>query len=329
KFIEKTGIYFFNTQMGKGVIDERHPLFLGTAALSADDFVHCAIEKADLIINVGHDVVEKPPFFMEEGKTKVIHINFFPAEVDDVYFPQSEIVGDIATSINKLTDMLSKQSHWDFSFYGRVKKEVDLHLTKYFEDNRFPVLPQRIVKGVRDTMPADGIVTLDNGIYKIWFARNYQTYQPNTLLLDNALAAMGAGLPSAIAAKIVYPNKKVLAVCGDGGFMMNSQELETAVRLKLNLVVIILNDGSYGMIELAQERLGSENFGLTFGNPDFVKYAESYGAYGHRITTTEHLNAKLDECLNTNGVHVIDIPVDYSLNYTILHKEIKEKTCTL
>ena len=329
KFIEKTGIYFFNTQMGKGVIDERHPLFLGTAALSADDFVHCAIEKADLIINVGHDVVEKPPFFMEEGKTKVIHINFFPAEVDDVYFPQSEIVGDIATSIIKLTDILSKQSHWDFSFYGRVKKEVDLHLTKYFKDDRFPVLPQRIVKGIRDIMPADGIVTLDNGIFKIWFARNYQTYQPNTLLLDNALAAMGAGLPSAIAAKIVYPNKKVIAVCGDGGFMMNSQELETAVRLNLNLVVIILNNSSYGMIELAQERLGFENFGLTFGNPDFVKYAESYGAYGHRITKTENLNAKLDECLNANGVHLIDIPVDYSLNYTILHKEIKEKTCTL
>lgn len=329
KFIENTGIYFFNTQMGKGVIDERHPLFLGTAALSADDFVHCAIEKADLIINVGHDVVEKPPFFMEKGKTKVIHINFFPAEVDDVYFPQLEIVGDIATSINKLTDIISKQSHWDFSYYSRVKEEVDSHLTKYFEDNRFPVLPQRIVKGVRDTLPADGIVSLDNGIYKIWFARNYKTYQPNTLLLDNALATMGAGLPSAIAAKIVYPNKKVIAVCGDGGFMMNSQELETAVRLKLNLVVLILNNSSYSMIELAQERLGFDNFGLNFGNPNFVKYAESYGAYGHRINKTEDLNLILDECFNAEGVHVIDIPVDYSLNFEILNKKIKEKTCSL
>ena len=266
---------------------------------------------------------------MEKGKASVIHIYFFPAEVDDVYFPQLEIVGDIAASINNLTDMLFKQSHWNFSYYSRVKEEVDSHLSKYFEDNRFPVLPQRILKAVRDALPADGIVSLDNGIYKIWFARNYQTYQPNTLLLDNALAAMGAGLPSAIAAKIVYPNKKVVAVCGDGGFMMNSQELETAVRLKLNLVVIILNNSSYGMIELAQERLGFENFGLTFGNPDFVKYAESYGAYGHRITKTENLNAKLDECLNANGIHVIDIPVDYSLNHTILNKKIKERSCTL
>jgi acetolactate synthase-1/2/3 large subunit len=329
KFIEKTGIYFFNTQMGKGVIDERHPLFLGSAALSSDDFVHLAIEKADLIINVGHDVGEKPPFFMEKEKAKVIHINFFPAEVDDTYFPQLEVVGDIAASINNLTDVLSKQSHWDFSYYGRVKKEVDSHLSKYFEDNRFPVLPQRIVKAVRDTLPEDGIVSLDNGIYKIWFARNYKTYQPKTLLLDNALATMGAGLPTAITAKIVYPNKKVIAVCGDGGFMMNSQELETAVRLKLNIVVIILNDSSYGMIKLAQERLGFDDFGLNFGNPDFVKYAESYGAVGHRINKTEILNVKLDECFNTDGVHVIDIPVDYSLNYTILNKRIKDKTFTL
>jgi acetolactate synthase-1/2/3 large subunit len=329
KFIEKTGIYFFNTQMGKGVIDERHPLFLGTAALSSDDFVHLAIAKADLIINVGHDVGEKPPFFMEKEKAKVIHINFFPAEVDDTYFPQLEVVGDIAASINNLTDVLSKQSHWDLSYYGRVKKEVDSHLSKYFEDNRFPVLPQRIVKAVRDTLPEDGIVSLDNGIYKIWFARNYKTYQPNTLLLDNALATMGAGLPSAITAKIVYHNKKVIAVCGDGGFMMNSQELETAVRLKLNIVVIILNDSSYGMIKLAQERLGFDDFGLNFGNPDFVKYAESYGAVGHRINTTERLNVKLDECFNTDGVHVIDITVDYSLNYTILNKRIKDKTFTL
>lgn len=221
QLIEKTGIYFFNTQMGKGVIDERHPLFLGTAALSSDDFVHCAIRKADLIINVGHDVVEKPPFYMEKGGTKVIHINYSSAEVADVYFPQLEIVGDITNTIKRLTDSLSKQPQWDFSYYSTIKKEVDSHLSKYFDDDRFPVLPQRIVKAVRDILPADGILTLDNGIYKIWFARNYKAYQPNSLLLDNALASMGAGLPIAIAAKIVFPDRKIIAVCGDGGFMMN------------------------------------------------------------------------------------------------------------
>jgi acetolactate synthase I/II/III large subunit len=140
---------------------------------------------------------------------------------------------------------------------------------------------------------------------------------------------MGAGLPTAISVKLTYPNRKVIAVCGDGGFMMNSQELETAMRLKLNLVILILNDSSYGMIKWEQERLGFENFGLEFTNPDFVKYAESYGASGHRISKTEEFNKKLEECLNTNGVHIIDIPVDYSLNHTILNQKIKEKTCTL
>lgn len=328
QFINKTGIYFFNTQMGKGVIDERHHLFLGTAALSSDDFIHCAIEKADLIINVGHDVVEKPPFYMEIGGTKVIHINYSSAEVADVYFPQLEIVGDITNTMKRLADLLSKQPNWDFSYYHTIKKEVDSHLSKYFDDNRFPILPQRIVKAVRDVLSTDGTVVLDNGIYKIWFARNYKAYQPNTILLDNALASMGTGLPAAIAVKMAYPSRKVIAVCGDGGFMMNSQELETAKRLNLNLVVLVLNDSSYGMIKWEQERLGFENFGLGFTNPDFVKYAESYGATGYRISKTEELNAKLDKYLNTKGVHIIDIPVDYSLNHTILNKKIKERTNT-
>lgn len=253
KFIDETGIPFFNTQMGKGVVDERHPKFLGTAALSDHDFLHCAIKRADLIINVGHDVIEKPPFFMEEGGTKVIHVNFFPAQIDEVYFPQLNVIGDIATSVEHLAVNIKNKSNWDFDYYGRIKDEVEEHTSKYFEDNRFPILPQRLVHIVREELADDGIVTLDNGVYKIWFARNYKCYQPNTLLLDNALATMGAGLPSALLAKLINPNKKVISVCGDGGFMMNSQELETAVRLKLNLVVIILNDSSYGMIKWKQE----------------------------------------------------------------------------
>tara|TARA_B110000037_G_scaffold32782_1_gene39540 strand:- start:916 stop:2556 length:1641 start_codon:yes stop_codon:yes gene_type:complete len=324
EFIERTGIPFFNTQMGKGVIDERHPLFLGTAALSANDFLHNAIRHADLIINVGHDVIEKPPFFMEEGAQKVIHVNFFPAEVDDVYFPQLNVVGDIAHSVHSLADMVDPAEHWDFSYFKKVKSEVDSHLHKYFEDKRFPTLPQRLVNVVRQALPEDGIVTLDNGVYKIWFARNYECYQPNTLLLDNALATMGAGLPSAMAAKMIYPEKKVISVCGDGGFMMNSQELETAVRLKLNMVVIILNDSSYGMIKWKQEGMGFPSFGLDYANPDFVTYANSYGAIGHRPTSDDEFNATLKTCLETDGVHLIDLAVDYSLNHSILNVLLKE-----
>jgi len=326
KFIEETGIPFFNTQMGKGVIDERHPKFLGTAALSSHDFIHNAVNRADLIINVGHDVIEKPPFFMEEGGTKVIHVNFFPAQVDEVYFPQLNVIGDIATSVNHINSHVTDKSNWDLSYFERIKIEVEGHLNKYSEDNRFPILPQRLVHIIREELPEDGIVTLDNGVYKIWFARNYKCYQPNTLLLDNALATMGAGLPSAMLAKLINPEKKVISVCGDGGFMMNSQELETAVRLGLNMIVIILNDSSYGMIKWKQEGMGFDNFGLDYKNPDFVKYAESYGAIGHRPTSDENFKEVLSKCLETVGVHVIDLAVDYSLNHSILNVLLKEKT---
>jgi acetolactate synthase-1/2/3 large subunit len=328
-FIDKSGIPFFNTQMGKGVVDERHNNFLGTAALSDSDFLHCAIDRADLIINIGHDVIEKPPFFMEKDGRRVIHVNFFPAQVDDVYFPQLNVVGDIATSVKHIAHHVSDTSNWDLSYFERIKNEVDTHLSKYTGDNRFPVLPQRLVNIIRDILPEDGIVTLDNGIYKIWFARNYKCYLPNTLLLDNALATMGAGLPSAMAAKLINPDKKVISVSGDGGFMMNSQELETAVRLGLNFIVIILNDNAYGMIKWKQEGMGFDNFGLDYNNPDFVKHAESYGAFGYRPDSCEDFYDVLEKCLNIEGVHVIDLAVDYSLNHSILNVLLKEKSCIL
>ena len=225
RLIDHTGIPFFNTQMGKGVVDERHPLFMGTAALSDNDYLHCAINKADLIINVGHDVVEKPPFIMEQGGKKVIHINFLSSAVDEVYFPQLNIVGDIATTVNHLDRHIEKQHHWDFSYYKTLKKEIESHIKEKAADRGFPILPQHLVSAVREVMPPDGIVALDNGVYKIWFARNYYCHEPNTLILDNALASMGAGLPSAMGAAAVYPQRKIMAVCGEGGFMMNSQEL--------------------------------------------------------------------------------------------------------
>lgn len=326
-FIDKLGIPFFTTQMGKGVLDEFHPLYLGTAALSDNDYLHCAIERADLIINVGHDIIEKPPFFMQEGGTKVIHINFSPSDVDDTYFPQLDVIGDIACNLESLTQLAQKQEHWNFSYYMRVIDESQAHIVKYFKDDRFPILPQRALKDIRDVLPKDGILTLDNGIYKIWFARNYKCYMPNTLLLDNALATMGAGLASAMAAKIVHPDKKVISVCGDGGFMMNSQELETAVRLELDLVVIILNDSAYGMIKWKQEGMGFENFGLDYKNPDFVQYAQAFGAMGYRPTSCDDFGVILDRAINSKGVHLIDLAVDYSLNHEILNELLKNKTC--
>ena len=322
--VEDFGIPFVTTQLGKGVVDERHPLFMGNAALSAGDFVHRAIEASDLIINVGHDVIEKPPFFMKDGGPNVIHVSFNRAEVDPVYFPQIEVVGDIGNALWQIKEKLSKQNHWDFSRMAFVKTKQNENLSEGEDDPRFPIYPQRLVKEVRNAMPDDGIICLDNGVYKIWFARNYPAYLPNTVLLDNALATMGAGLPSAMAANLVHPDKKIMAICGDGGFMMNSQELETAVRLKLNLTVLILNDSAYGMIRWKQANMGLKDWGLEYGNPDFVKYAESYGAFGHRVESSDSLSDILKHSLDTPGVHLIDCPVDYSENDEILNVNIKK-----
>ena len=329
QFVEKTGIPFVTTQLGKGVLDETGPNFLGCAALSAGDFVHRALESADLILNVGHDVIEKPPFFMKQGGTDVIHISTNTAQVDPVYFPQIEVIGDIANAIWQIKQDIVPSGNWNFDKMLAARKAEVEHTASMCDDMRFPVFPACLVKQVRQAMPADGIICLDNGVYKIWFARNYAARQTNTVLLDNALATMGAGLPSAMASAMVYPARKVMAICGDGGFMMNSQEMETAVRLKLNITVLILNDNSYGMIRWKQANMGFEDWGLTYGNPDFVKYAESYGAKGHRVTSAEMLPGLLQECLGTDGVHLIDCPVDYVDNDRILNKEIKELSAAL
>lgn len=325
-FVDKTQMPFISTQMGKGVLDERDPLFLGNAALSTNDFLHRAISKADLIINVGHDDIEKPPFFMEQDSFQVIHINFLSAEVDPVYFPQLEVIGDIANSIWQINERIMPQGSWNFSYSLKVKKAVDAHLLEGADDPRFPMLPQRFVADVREAMPSNGIIALDNGVYKIWFARNYKAHEANTVLLDNALATMGAGLPSAMGAHMVFPKRKVMAICGDGGFMMNAQELETAVRLKMNLICLILRDNSYGMIRWKQANLGFEDFGLEYGNPDFVKFAECHGANGFRVEKTEDFVPLLKKCNDTPGVHIVELPVDYSENDRILNHEIKERS---
>lgn len=324
QFVEKTGIPFLTTQLGKGVIDERHPKFLGCAALSAGDFVHRAVEDADCIVNIGHDVIEKPPFFMRSGGPTVIHISTKSAEVDPVYFPSIEVIGDIANAIWQMKEDIVPSGGWSFDHMLAYRAAEVAHTASLSGDTRFPIFPPHLVNQVRAAMPDDGIICLDNGVYKIWFARGYTAYRPNTVLLDNALATMGAGLPSAMMSAMVYPDRKVMAICGDGGFMMNSQEMETAVRLKLNITILILRDDAYGMIRWKQANMGFVDFGLTYGNPDFVKYAESYGAHGHRVESAAHLSELLAHCRDTPGVHLIDCPVDYSENDQILNKDIKD-----
>ena len=321
-FVRRCGIPFFNTQMGKGAVNAGSNLYMGTAALSERDWVHEAIDRADLIISIGHDTVEKPPFLMGQDGPQVIHVGATPATVEQVYFPQAEIVGDIGASLARLADRIEGKLPNGQALLG-LREGILAHLAERSTEDRFPLTPQRIVHDVRQVIPPDGIVALDNGMYKIWFARNYRTSVANTLLLDNALATMGAGLPSAIAAALIHPERRVLAVCGDGGFMMNSQELETAVRLKLNLVVLILDDNGYGMIRWKQAVDNFSDWGLTFGNPDFVKYAEAYGAKGSRVEATEDLAPALEAAFKGGGVHLVTVPIDYSENMRVLVDELR------
>lgn len=324
QFVKRTCIPFVTTQMGKGVINEDHDRFIGNAALSADDFVHRAVDHADVIINVGHDVVEKPPFFMQPGGRTVIHVNFTSAVVDPVYFPQVEVIGDIANSVWRMAQTLPGQCHRDYAFFDKVRTALADHLRQGSDDGRFPIYPQRLVADIRHVMPSDGVIALDNGIYKLWFARNYPAYSPNTVLLDNALATMGAGLPSAMAAKIIHPERRVMAICGDGGFMMNSQELMTAVQLDLDLVVLVLSDNAYGMVKWKQENMGFADYGLDFTNPDLVAYAATYGASGHRVQSADQLTNLMETAFDAGGVHLIDVPMDYSENERILNRTIRE-----
>jgi acetolactate synthase-1/2/3 large subunit len=321
-FVLRTGIPYFTTQMGKGTVSGAGEQYMGTAALTERDYVHDAIDAADLIITIGHDTAEKPPFIMGRGGPKVIHVAWLPATVEQVYFPQAEVIGDIGPSLRLLADRLADGLP-NAGALLPMRDGILAHIAERATEDR--PTPQRIVHDVRQVMPADGIVTLDNGMYKIWFARNYRTAVANTLLLDNALATMGAGLPSAISAAILHPVRRVLAVCGDGGFLMNSQELETAVRRKLNLVVLVLVDNAFGMIRWKQAVDGFDDYGLTFGNPDFVRYAQAYGAHGHHVEAIADFAPTLEAAFQAGGVHLVSIGIDYSENKRVLVDELRNR----
>ena len=328
EFLARTQLPFFTTQMGKGVVageptGQPIDLFMGTAALTERDYVHDAIDRADLILAVGHDTVEKPPFLMGSDGPTVIHAGYTPAHVEQVYFPHASLVGDVGPSLALLADRLEGRLP-NASALLPLRAGILERIAAGSTEKRFPATPQRIVADVRRVMPGDGIVALDNGMYKIWFARNYRSRVSNTVLLDNALATMGAGLPSAMMAALLHPGRRVLAVCGDGGFMMNSQEVETAVRIGLDLVVLILQDDAYGMIRWKQAVDGFEDYGLTFGNPDFVKYAEAYGATGWRIEATDDLVPTLNAAFEAGGVHLVTAPIDYSENVRVLVDELRD-----
>ena len=323
QFVLRTRIPYFTTQMGKGTVPGGTELYMGTAALSERDYVHEAIEQADVIVTIGHDTVEKPPFIMGAQGPEVVHVGYQPATVEQVYFPQTEVIGDMGPSLRLLAERIEGKIPHAQALLP-LREGILARVAARATEDRFT--PQRLVHDVRAVMPPNGILALDNGMYKIWFARNYRTQVANTLLLDNALATMGAGLPSAIMACLLYPERRVMAVCGDGGFMMNSQEMETAVRLELNLVVLVIEDHAFGMIRWKQSTDDFPDFGMTFRNPDFVRYAEAYGAKGTRVKAVDELRPALESAFAGGGVHLVVVPIDYSENKRVLVDELRQRS---
>jgi acetolactate synthase-1/2/3 large subunit len=327
QFIENTGIYVVHTQMGKGVLSDTSMYSLYAAGIHGRDYVNCGIDRADLIITIGYNIVEYPPYVWNRGlDKKIINIDFVEAKVDKYYNPDIEVIGDIATSLLRLCELVEVRKDNDTfkAIRAFLNKNLSLESQKHY-----PLTPREIIYHVRSVLSHEDIVTLDNGVYKLWFSRLYRTYKPNTFLLDNALATMGAGLPAAIAAKLINPDRKVLAVVGDGGFMMNSREIETALRSNTPLVVLILNDNAYGFIKWEQQAKGFENFGLDYGNPDFVKYAESYGAVGMKVGKDDSLSGMLRKAFSLDTVVLIECPIDYSVNYETFSKELSNIVCDI
>ncbi|MGV8073901.1 MAG: acetolactate synthase large subunit [Syntrophobacteraceae bacterium] len=326
EFVERTGIHVVHTQMGKGVLSDASSYSLFAAGIHKRDYVNCGIDRADLIITVGYCIVEYPPYvWNRELDKKIIHIDFTEAGVDKYYNPDMEVIGDVAASLRLLGP---KVHHRTDSLFTDLRtfliKKLDAPC-----DRTYPPVPQEVVGHVRDVLGEDDILALDNGIYKLWFSRLYKTYRPNTFILDNALATMGAGLPAALTAKLVHPERRVLAVVGDGGFMMNAQELETAVRLNIPVVILILNDNAFGFIKWKQENMGLRSFGLDYGNPNFVRFAESHGAAGFKVGQEDDLGEVLQRAFSLKQVVVVECPIDYSVNYETFSREIEDLICEI
>jgi acetolactate synthase-1/2/3 large subunit len=328
EFCDATNIYVIHTQLGKGALGDDHKNSLYSFGIHKRDYVTCVVERADLVITIGYSMGEYPPgVWNRELKKNILHVDFTPADHDIYYPPKCEVVGDIANALDMIRAQLVGHTI-DEEYTRSIKEHLEQRLfVDGAADESFPPKPRRIVADCRRALGKEDILCLDNGIYKLWFSRHYRVYNIGTFILDNALASMGAGLPAAMAAKLVHPLRKVLAVVGDGGFMMNSQELETAVRLGLNIVVLILNDNGYGFIKWEQEKYGYSSFALDYKNPDFVKYAEAYGAIGWRVTQTSELLPMLARAFEQKGPVIIECPIDYSENMQMWGNELDTIIC--
>jgi acetolactate synthase-1/2/3 large subunit len=318
-FAGRTGIPVANTFMAKGCVPWDHDLALGTIGLQMRDAVSCGFDRADLVIAAGYDPVEYAPRLWNSSHDKtIVHIDFTPAEVDEDYQPAVEVVADIREALDLLTDLVSTRRD-----PARARELHDWIVGELYAgaaDNGFPLKPQRVLHDLRRVLGPHDVVVSDVGAHKLWVARLFQAQEPNTVLISNGFAAMGIGLPGAIAAKLLDPQRRVVAVVGDGGFLMNVQELETAARLELPVVVLIFRDDAYGVIRWKQlTRYGRES-GVAFGNPDFVALARSFGWDGVRVEAADELLPALQGALAGRRPCLLDVPVDYRENLRLTER---------
>ena len=317
-FAEVLRIPVANTFMAKGIIPFSNELSLGTIGLKARDLPWFAFDKADVVICVGYDMVEyHPEMWNPNGDKIIVHIDALPAEVDAHYILAMGALGDITSSLRGIALKAKPQKNAPFK---ALRKAIFDDRAGYAADDGFPVKPQKIVWDLREVLAPEDIAISDVGAHKMWMARMYRAERPNTCVISNGFAAMGIAVPGAIAAKLAYPERKVVAVTGDAGFMMNSQEIETALRMKTPFVVLIWNDAEYGLITWHQLRHFGRPSHISFKNPDFVKYAESFGAKGYRVERTQDLVPTLKKALADDTVVIIDCPVDYSENMKLTQR---------
>ncbi|MBF0184759.1 MAG: acetolactate synthase large subunit [Magnetococcales bacterium] len=325
-FAEKLNIPVATTFMAKGVIPFSHDLALGAVGLQAHDYVSCGFDRADVIICVGFDIVEYHPHLWHAGRDrKIIHIDASPAEVDEHYMLEVGVVGDIGMALKGI----AAESRFHKSRVAHTLRETIVQeLNAWAHDEEFPIKPQKILWDLREVLAAQDIVISDVGAHKMWIARMFKAEHPNTCIISNGFAAMGIAVPGAIAAKLVYPERTIVAVTGDAGFLMNSQEIETAMRIGTPIIILIWNDAAYGLIQWKQLKHFGRESHIQFNNPDFVQYAQSFGAKGYRVERTEDLIPTLRQAIADQTVVIIDCPVDYRENLKLTQK-LGELVCPI
>lgn len=327
-FAEKVNVPVATTFMAKGALPFSHPLSLGSVGLQAHDYVSCGFDRADVVICVGYDIVEyHPNRWNPDNNHKIIHVDSLPAEVDGHYMVEAGLIGDISSALDALSELVEPR---DSTIIGSASlhRTIADEMRLCAEDQGFPVKPQRIVWDLRQALAPEDIVISDVGAHKMWMARMYQAECPNTCIISNGFASMGIAVPGAFAAARTYPDRKVVAVTGDAGFLMNSQEIETALRHKAPFVILVWSDSQYGLIKWHQMRKFNRDAHISFNNPDLVKYAESFGANGYRVESTAELLPTLKKALADDKVSLVECPVDYRENMKLTEK-LGELVCPI